>query len=217
MQTVLGTTIFHLQSAQETTCRAAFWEFVRAPEFSGHKKAKRVFLGFDIFFALGILATFILTAAVFLSPDGSGYDILQLVLDCEFLEALGFGFPWIIVGSYILVVVGALYARRWARAASIYSPVTNAMFAVMWPVLLAQTLFRIVLLVLYLIAFISETGQGDAAFYLSIPWRAQQIAVLGVLAWVLYTKPVRVDEDRAQTLVDHHPDTKTVENVDRRV
>ncbi|KZV93025.1 hypothetical protein EXIGLDRAFT_768462 [Exidia glandulosa HHB12029] len=59
------------------------------------------------------------------------------------------------------------------------------MFSAVWPALLLQTLLLIALTVVYL----DDSIEKDViVFYVSIPWRAQQVVVLGVLAWVVRSR-----------------------------
>ncbi|KZV93028.1 hypothetical protein EXIGLDRAFT_57071 [Exidia glandulosa HHB12029] len=73
----------------------------------------------------------------------------------------------------------------------VYTPlqIANAMFAIVWPMLLIQTLLLIVATVVYFAPI-----DNDLSVYCAmIPWRVQQIAIVCVLAWVIRTRPLNVD------------------------
>ncbi|KZV86290.1 hypothetical protein EXIGLDRAFT_724901 [Exidia glandulosa HHB12029] len=172
-------------------CRAAFWEITTY--FRQHDTSRWILLAFDLLVGLAVLGVSI-TNIIIQQRFVRGFYLVvaDVILSSMSGAAFAFVAQYFIAGCYINAAVGAFFARRWARKYYFGVNLADTMFKFVPAALMIQ----ILLLVPPTIVYQVTDNDGELTltlFYVSIPWRLQQLIVLGILAWILRTQPLIVD------------------------
>lgn len=183
-------------------CRVLFFELTGHEVFRPHRVARRVFLGFDIFIIVASLAVLLATAGMGQpccegGPQSAGEIIMAGVFD----ENATFGFQYFLFAEYVVIGIAAAFARKWTRAHGMGIVSANSMLMVLCPLLFLEFILLLIMTVVHFDGDI--TGSTFLDFYVSIPWRVGQVAIIGVLIW-LSSQSLGMDATKTQIPLNPH-------------
>ncbi|KZV91431.1 hypothetical protein EXIGLDRAFT_719378, partial [Exidia glandulosa HHB12029] len=92
--------------------------------------------------------------------------------------------------GYVNAAFGTFFARQWARRYRFGVTVADAMFRFVAPAMLVQVLLMIPPTAIYFVPPSTTEDIWVLILYSSIPWRVQQVVVLGLMTWTVRRRPL---------------------------